>query len=221
MTIKERIKEYLKRHPEGVDDDMLAKALKLSARQQANQRCRELEVEGLVVRRRVHGKIHNFWVGDENVDIPKDTPNIISKQSPHTLTTEKEKNWFWEGNIQAEVIKYLAKNNYLIRSVADTASRQTGKDIIAEKENKTLWVSVKGYPRETRRTHPSTQAGHWFKQAIFDIIEYRGEDENVDLGIAFPDFPRYRNLARKISWLKPVTKYTYYWVKENGEITVE
>jgi len=55
MTIKERIVEYLKKHPEGVDDDLLARNLNLSARQQANIRCRQLEEEGLVERRKVGG----------------------------------------------------------------------------------------------------------------------------------------------------------------------
>lgn len=65
MTIRERIVAFLQRHPEGVDDDALAKALQLKYRQQANSRCRQLEEEGLVVRRHVNGKIHNFWVGNE------------------------------------------------------------------------------------------------------------------------------------------------------------
>ena len=48
MTIKQRIISFLQNHPEGVDDDDLAKILGLSARQQANLRCRELEKEGFL-----------------------------------------------------------------------------------------------------------------------------------------------------------------------------
>ncbi|MBA1340608.1 MAG: hypothetical protein C5S40_00520 [ANME-2 cluster archaeon] len=106
-------------------------------------------------------------------------------------------------------------------SVADTASHQRGKDIEAENNGKTVWISVKGYPKGTAKTHPSTQAGHWFKQAVFDILEYRGEDSNAELGLAIPDFPRYRNLAEKISWLQPVAEFTYYWVQETGDVLVE
>lgn len=73
-------------------------------------------------------------------------------------------------------------------SAADTASYQKDKDIVAEHNGNTLWVSVKGSPRGTKRTHPSTQAGHWFKQAVFDILEYRGEDKGVELGLALPDY---------------------------------
>ncbi len=84
-------------------------------------------------------------------------------------------------------------------SVADTASHQRDKDTIAEKDGLPMWASVKGYPAGTARTHPSTQAGHWFKQAVFDILEYRGEDKEVKLGLAVPDFSRYRDLAQRIS----------------------
>ena len=63
MTIRERIMAFLQKHPEGVDDDTLGRALQLKYRQQANSRCRQLEKEGLVVRQHVNGKIHNFWDG--------------------------------------------------------------------------------------------------------------------------------------------------------------
>jgi hypothetical protein len=106
-------------------------------------------------------------------------------------------------------------------SVADTASRQKGKDIEAVKASRLLWVSVKGYPQGTEKTRPSTQAGHWFKQAVFDILEYRGEDTEAELALALPDFPRYRSLAESIDWLKPKARFTYYWVQESGEVIKE
>ncbi len=43
-------------HPEGIDDDDLARVLNLSARQQANSRCRQLAKEGLVIRRQFQGQ---------------------------------------------------------------------------------------------------------------------------------------------------------------------
>lgn len=213
MTIKDQIIEFLKAHPEGIDDDLLAKKLNLSARQQANSRCRELEAQGLVKRKKVYGKIHNFWVGGVS------KPEIVKPTVTDTM--DKSRSWFWEGNIQAEVVRYLVELGYSIMSVADTASHQRGKDIIADKNGRDVWVSVKGYPKGTKKTHPSTQAGHWFKQAVFDILEYRGESKEAKLIIAIPDFPRYRKLAKKIDWLESVARFSYYWVKENGQISVE
>ena len=219
MTNKERITAYLKRHPEGTDDDYLAKVLDLKHRQQANMRCRELEAEGLVRRRKVRGKIHNFWIGGEGGGVDK--TGSIEKAKIKEPTTSKKDNWFWEGNVQSQVVRFLAGQGYNIMSVADTPSHQRGKDIEAEKNGRTVWVSVKGFPEGTKKTHPSTQAGHWFKQAVFDILEYRGEDPGAELGLALPDFPRYRSLEKKIRWLQPVAKFTYYWVQETGNILVE
>ncbi len=76
MTIKQRIISFLQNNPEGFDDDDLARALNLKSRQQANSRCRALEIEGLVVRRRVNGKIRNFWASKEIVVPPPTKPNF-------------------------------------------------------------------------------------------------------------------------------------------------
>jgi hypothetical protein len=214
MTTKERIISYLQTHPVGVDDDELAKDLGISNRVQVNSRCRELENEGYVIRRRVGGKIHNFWAS-KSID---STPTF-QRESPPNIPSQEL--WFWEGNVQSKVVNYLASQNYQIRSVADTATRQQGIDIIAEKAGMILWVSAKGFPKGTDKTQPSTQAGHWFKQAIFDIIDYRGRDKNASLALAFPDFPRYHSLAQKISWFKPVADFKYFWVRENGEVIAE
>ena len=65
MTVKQQIITFLQNHPEGVDDDELAKALDLSSRQQANILCRGFVKKGLVDRRQIDGKIHNFWVGKD------------------------------------------------------------------------------------------------------------------------------------------------------------
>jgi hypothetical protein len=105
--------------------------------------------------------------------------------------------------------------------VADTAKREQGIDIVAERNGEQLWVSVKGYPAGTHRTKPSVQAGHWFKQVIFDILAYRGKDKVVSLGVALPDYERYRSLAKKIAWFKPVADFRYFWVEENGDVSVE
>jgi len=217
VTIKQRIISYLQNHPEGVDDDELARILELSARQQANIRCRELENEGLVIRRQVKGKIHNFWAG-KSVSISASVPPNL-QNSPDMLP--KSEHWFWEGNVQSNIVNNLAKQGYNIRSVADTAGHQQGIDIVADKDGEIMWVTVKGYPQSTEKTNPSVQASHWFKQAIFDIIEYRERDKDVSLAVALPDYPRYHSLAQKITWIKPIANFSYFWVNEQGDVSVE
>jgi hypothetical protein len=214
MTIKQRIASYLQNLHEGIDDDELAGVLNLKSRQQANQRCHELEREGFVIRKKVNGKIHNFWA--EN-PLPAPTPAQVVVEP----TASKFELWFWEGNVQLKVVEFLAAQKYQIRSVADTATYQRGIDIVAEGDGKELWVTVKGYPKGTDRTNPSLQASHWFKQVIFDVIEYRQRDRDVSIAVALPDYPRYRGMSKKITWLQPVANFYYLWVNETGEITVE
>ena len=129
--------------------------------------------------------------------------------------------WFWEGNVQNAVIAHLQDNGYRIVRSANTATRETGKDIEAQGSTGPLWVTVKGFPAGTPRTQPSTQASHWFKQALFDIIVWRGENSEAELVLALPDFQRYRRLAEKVHWLQAVARFAYFWVDEHGTVSVE
>ncbi|PKO12639.1 MAG: hypothetical protein CVU39_22690 [Chloroflexi bacterium HGW-Chloroflexi-10] len=127
MTHRERIIDYLKTHPEGADDDQIAFDLGLKSRQQSNSRCRQLEAEGFVKRKAVNNKIRNFWV--ETYGNPPLAASIqsIQKQKHKAIISENRyENWFWEGNVQSQVINYLVSQQYKILSVADTASHQQG-----------------------------------------------------------------------------------------------
>ena len=217
MTITERIISYLRDCPEGIDDDDLAKNLGLKFRQQANARCRQLEIDGVIERRQVDGKIHNFLTGKS----PEPAITFVRPKGTILKTTPSSNIWFWEGNVQSKIVADLVLNNYHILSEADTASHERGVDIVAEKDGVQLWVTVKGYPRGTDKTRPSTQASHWFKHAIFDILVYREQGENISLAVALPDFPRYHDLAKKISWVKREANFLYFWVKNNGEVFSE
>lgn len=138
----------------------------------------------------------------------------LAESDPH-------ESWHWEGNVQSAVVRYLVGQGYDTLSACNTASRERGKDIEARTGNTTLWVTVKGYPRDTERTKATLQASHWFSGALFDIICWRGEDEDTNLALALPDFPRYRALADRISWLKSAARFCFIWVSENGGIRVD
>jgi len=210
MTIQDRILDYLKAHPEGADDDSLADALGLAQRQQANQRCRRLEQFGLVFRRPVNGKIHNFASADLAV--------ATTLLSPRT----EERPWFWEGNVQARVAEYITRMGYKINFAADTASKQQGKDIVASSPSGgTLWISAKGYPVGTLNTNPRTQARHWFSHAVFDLVLWHDENASVELGLAFPNQVTYRNLAARVRWLLDHLRASVYWVMEDGDVTCQ
>lgn len=53
------------------------------------------------------------------------------------------------------------------------------------------------------------------------MLEYRQRSQDVQLVCALPDFPRYRKLAEKIAWVKPVVNFTYCWVNEFGQVSEE
>ena len=210
MTIQGRILDYLRQHPEGVDDDALTSALSLKQRQQANQRCRRLEQYGIVTRRPVDGKIRTFL----NADAP-----MTACQSQSTTTQPEERPWYWEGNVQAAVVRQIDGLGYRIQSTADTASKQQGKDVVAiAPSGQKLWISVKGYPRGTPRTNPRTQARHWFAHAIFDLVLWHGEDPSVTMALAFPDQKTYRNLAARIQWLFAALNASIFWVTDDGRV---
>jgi hypothetical protein len=213
VTIQHRILQYLAQHPEGVDDDALTLALDLKHRQQANVRCRRLEKFGVVTRRRVDGKTRNFLKPDA---VP------IVTNLPDFGTEVAERPWFWEGHVQAAVVGYLRGAGFQIKSFADTASKQQGKDVIAvAPSGETLWISVKGYPVGTIKTNPHTQARHWFAHALFDLILWRGEDSSVSLALALPQKDTYRKLASRANWFLATTRNCIYWVDQEGTVTME
>lgn len=68
-TICDLILEFIREHPGGVDDDQIASDLGLKYRQQVNACCRKLAKEGLINRRKVSGKLHNYPIRN-NSSVP-------------------------------------------------------------------------------------------------------------------------------------------------------
>ncbi len=221
MGHREQILSYLKAHPEGVDDDDLAAALHIPQRQTVNAYCRRMAEEGLVQRREVLGKIHNFLAGSAQPTKPKPLAEPSPSKPKPSADPSTGKPWHWEGHVQGAVVAYLSAQGYTILRAADTSTRETGKDIIARKGSGLLWVTVKGYPEPTPNTPATTQAGHWFKDALFDIVAWRGEDPGAELALALPDYDRYRNLAQRVAWLQSATPFLFFWVSEDGSVAVE
>ena len=204
--IPDRIAAYLRAHPEGVDDGALALALSFNRRQEANSYCRRMAQEGVIERRSVSGKIRNFPKGA--------TSSASAPDRPATASVAPDKPWYWEGNVQARVVARLRRDGYAILRVADTAKRERGKDIEAAKGNTIAWISVKGYPTGTLKTKPTNQASKWLDALLYDLVNWRGQTRDVELAIALPDFPRYRELFEKIRWIQPVIRFSVYWVSE-------
>jgi hypothetical protein len=152
---------------------------------------------------------------------------LVSKAENHKSTPSKhdigktytrqsnEKPWYWEGNVQQRIVDYLRAKEWEILTNANTASREQGKDIVAKKNGKELWVSVKGWPEKSQ----NTQARHWFSGALFDLVLYKDINSSVYLALGLPGgFRTYENLSGRVTWLRKNLPFEIIFVAENGEI---
>lgn len=208
-------------------DDCLARQLQIEPRQKVNQHCRRLAQRGQVSRtnRRctVCGdtKLTN-WRHDVAAAIPSPSDREVAvpatvRSSPLAVAEKPNRPWYWEGHVQARIAAYLVEHGWTINHTANTATREAGKDIVARRAGRELWVSVKGYPTPKQSTH--TQARHWFSHALFDLVLYRGENPDVQLGIGLPDgYVTYHALARRVSWFQEQLPFQIYWVAESGTV---
>jgi hypothetical protein len=219
-TNRDIVISFFKTFPEGIDDDLLAEKSGLKSRHQTNAICRELESEGLLSRFKINGKIHNFWI------TKVEEPASPETQNQGTLFADLSENpkadaWFTKSNVQARVIKYLCAKNFYIQFDSENDSHHQEIDIISEKNQKFLCISVKGYPDGESIISSISQAEDWFKQAIFDIISYRQQDKKFLLAVALPDFPLYKSMPNRILWLKDAAKFNYLWVGKDGCVVME
>lgn len=123
---------------------------------------------------------------------------------------------FEEDAANHAVAGYLRTQGYTITSQALGHTR--GKDIVATRRSEILWVTVKGYPPGTPRTHHSTQAGHYFKDAMFDALKWGGDPSNPEVGVALPERVRYRGLAKEVEWFKRLSGFRFFWVQDDSSV---
>lgn len=115
--------------------------------------------------------------------------------------------WFWEGHVVDSLEKQFRNLGWSTVSKADTASRRSGIDLHLRKGKVDLVVEAKGYPSTTyqrgpnqgmpKPTNPSTQARHWFAQALFCSILRQRDHPTSIIAMAFPEFPVFVNLAER------------------------
>lgn len=115
--------------------------------------------------------------------------------------------WPWEGSVQTVFIDLLRAHGWSIIAAADTATKAPGIDVLASKSERRLGAEVKGWPSagyadprrtaEVKRTQPSTQAGHWFSQALLKAIMLLDSHPGHESLVVLPDYPRYRDLTKR------------------------
>jgi MarR family len=221
MTVADHVLEALRDNGGGLTDAQLAARLG-KRHQQINQACRTLADQGLLVRDSSHGSITNRLATH-----PTQRANVQSTAPPPTEPVDKD--WAWEGNVQSGVVTQLAATGWRIIAVADTARRQQGADIIAERDGTRLLVEVKGWPSTTyargdragqpKPTQPTLQATHWFAEGLITLIR-RGADLSTRLALALPDMPRYRTLLAEAGWAIQRLEIIVYLVEADGAVRI-
>ena len=162
---------------------------------------------------------------------PSPVGAIRAGAAPRLGREELSEEWHTEANVQAVVVTNLASRGWRILSVANTATKEHGIDVIAVLGGQTTGVEVKGFPSrnyadpsrvgETKRTRPSTQAGHWYSQAILAAMRLRGKKPHWRSVIALPDFPRYRDLYAETSGSLSAAEIEVWWVASDGSMNLD
>jgi len=128
------------------------------------------------------------------------------------------------------LVTALATDGWRILSVANTATKEHGIDVIASRDGHTIGIEVKGFPsrsyadpsraHEQKRTSPTTQAGHWYSQAVLAAMRLRGKEPTWRSVIALPDFPRYRDLHAETAGSLAAANIELWWLDEVGALQV-
>ena len=219
-----RILDFLSIHPDGASDTDIVKALGGGISPQVvNITCRMLEQRKRLIRRHGGEVILNCLV-----ELSSSGELLAAKQvaapfepksrkgdvgtgpdgSPHT--------WHWEGNVQAAAVQFLVSEGWKVRRVADTASKEPGIDIQAERNGERLWVTVKGCYEGDNRAVAGNWARHSFSSALLDVILWRQEDRAVQIAVALPFMTTYRNLAGRVTWFQKAAGFRFLWVTDQG-----
>ncbi len=209
-------------------DDCLSLVTRISPRQKVFANCSELAAEGRITRQRLEnchrcGKSKICNSPGNLARLASALPSSVAAPGrPVQAAADSARPWHWEGNVQAALIEQLVQDGWSIRSAANTATKAAGKDIVATRGGKELWVSVKGYPVATAKTPASMQARHWFSHAIFDACMYRDQSDEARIAVAFPDgYKTYLALATRIKWLRGSIPLQVFWIARDGQVRAE
>lgn len=152
----------------------------------------------------------------------------FAAQAAAAAIPAEERDWFWKGNIQTRITRHLETKGWTIEHTSNTATRARGDDIRARIADRVLRVEVKGWPSEDyanpsrasekKRTKPSTQAGHWYSQALLRAIRDLGRHPTDYAAIGLPDWPRFRKLLADTEEPFRRLGLGLYFVSANGTV---
>ena len=178
----------------------------------------------------------SYRLGTSNESAASSRPSQQTTEITPTPDTDEDARssidgheWFWEGNIQAAVVRHLATDGWRIRRVADTHSREHGVDIEADRGEISLLIEVKGYPSSTYRGGTNegqkktfgvgAQARNYFGNAVLTGLLMRSDNSGARVVLAFPTFETFRALARRSGRPLQQAGIEIWLVDERGVVT--
>jgi hypothetical protein len=159
---------------------------------------------------------------------PQGTSASEDREAAQNATAGASHTWFWEGNVQAALVRSLVKDGWEIRRVADTSTGEHGVDIEARREGRRLLVEVKGYPTsvyvrgekrgQLKSTNPAVQARAYFSHALLAGLLMRASEADARVALAFPEFETYRSLASRVGGPLREAGVEVWLVDERGSV---
>jgi Holliday junction resolvase-like predicted endonuclease len=173
----------------------------------------------------VHGDIESRTFGHHAEARQVTQPTL---RAVHPFEAELDESWHTEENVQAAAVSALAGQGWRILSVANTATKEHGIDIVASHDGQTVGIEVKGFPSrhyadparagETKKTSPSTQAVHWYSQALLAAMRLRGKEPSWMSVVVLPDFPRYQSLHAETKASLEAAEIKVWWITADGTL---
>lgn len=128
------------------------------------------------------------------------------------------------------LVDWLKSEGWTIVRTANTAARQPGLDVLAERDGERLGVEVKGYPSrfyvvgpmkgQIKPTAPVEQARKWFAHALVPAMKLRTSEPTWRSAICFPDFTVYRRLHAETDAALSAAKIETWLVADTGRVEV-
>jgi hypothetical protein len=180
--------------------------------------CAESPHEGTISFDDLRRVARGLYVLNERPSVEAGLARRVAKNTVDAPVARSDsRSWSWEGNVQAAFVRFLSEEDWTIIATADTASRQQGPDVVAQRDGLDLVAEVKGYPQTTKAS-VATQARHYVGNALLTGLLAWSEHPRALIGLVFPDAPTYRKLVQRMRPPFERLGVAVWFVHEDGRV---
>lgn len=138
--------------------------------------------------------------------------------------------WFWEGNILLALARYLERQGWQITSTAEGGSADQRMGLVARRDDRELWVEVKGFPSappargpdpragQPRPARMSSKARQWYAHALLGVMLKRQTHPDAEVALALPAHRTYRSLVSQTGRSLETLGVSVFLVSANGDV---